>query len=137
MWIESKNGIVNTDRLDTISVYENKVYTNDKQTDTKWLVRGLTSNGDYVTFDEYEYKLLADRQVQRLMRQLNGQPIEEIKVPLSEPEERASAAKDHPRPQPEGAEGNLIPFRERIGLRRPLGMDDPVRVRFGCLPLSV
>lgn len=98
MWIESKNGIVNTDRLDTISVYENKVYTNDKQTDTKWLVRGLTSNGDYVTFDEYEYKLLADRQVQRLMRQLNGQPIEEIKVPLSEPEEPKKSKYDTDNP---------------------------------------
>lgn len=99
MWIESKNGIVNTDRLDTISVYENKVYTNDKQTDTKWLVRGLTSNGDYVTFDEYEYKLLADRQVQRLMRQLNGQPIEETDVPLSKPEEPKKSKYDTDNPR--------------------------------------
>jgi len=42
--------------------------------------------------------MLADRQVQRLMRQLNGQPIEEIKVPLSEPEEPKKSKYDTDNP---------------------------------------
>ena len=91
MWISYTDGYVNSDKLVTIFVV--------KKDNGKWAVLGGFEGDEFVTFDTYDNKVLAERQADRIARTLNGQPIEETDIPLSKPEEPKKSKYDTNNPR--------------------------------------
>lgn len=79
MWISYTDGYINSDKLVTMFVV--------KKDNGKWAVVGGFEGDEFVTFDTYDNKALAERQMDRIARTLNGQPLDDTPKEFSKPEE--------------------------------------------------